>query len=139
MRALPLLAVLLWLVGCEAPPAEELRLVTLAGVDAGLSLRELPASALAPIGLSYGLAVVHAGEAAQRAGLRMGDVVYGIGREPVGSLEELSRRLTEHTGSMIGLLVRRGKKDFYVALELDREAVPDPWPGRHATDTLLRT
>ena len=42
-------------------------------------------------------------------------------------------------GTTIGLLVRRGKKDFTVAMELDDPRAPAPWPGRPARDTLLRT
>jgi S1-C subfamily serine protease len=140
MILLRLAAVLLALAACEAGPPDKLRLVTLAGAGPeGLSLRELPSPALESIGLAYGLAVVHAGTAAERAGLKVGDVVYGIGRQPVRSLEEFSRRLAAHAGTTIGLLVRRGKKDFYVAMELDERGAPAPWPGRPPTDTLLRT
>jgi len=140
MILLRLVAVLLGLAACEAAPPDKLRLVTLAGSGpGGVSLRELPAPTLESIGLTYGLAVVHAGAAAERAGLRVGDVVYGIGRQPVRSLEEFSRRLAAHAGTTIGLLVRRGKKDFYVAMELDDQGAPAPWPGRPARDTLLRT
>ena len=140
MTLLRLLAVSLGLAACEAAPPDKLRLVTLAGSGpGGLSLRELPSPALESIGLPYGLAVVHAGATAERAGLKVGDVVYGVGRQPVRSLEEFSRRLAEHAGTTIGLLVRRGKKDFYVAMELDDPGTPAPWPGRPARDTLLRT
>ena len=140
MSALRLLAVVLALAACDAPTPETLRLVTLAGpAPGGLSLRELPEPALESIGLAYGLAVVHAGEAAARAGLRIGDVVYGVEREPVGSLEEFSRRLAPRAGGTIGFLVRRGKKDFYVAMELGADSLPAPWPDLPARDTLLRT
>jgi membrane-associated protease RseP (regulator of RpoE activity) len=144
MSVLRLVAVVLGLAACEAAPPDQLRLVTLAGsgpggLTGGLSLRELPSPALESIGLAYGLAVVHAGAAAERAGLKVGDVVYGIGRQPVLSLEDFSRRLAEHAGTTIGLLVRRGKKDFYVAMELDDQGAPAPWPGQPARDTLLRT
>jgi membrane-associated protease RseP (regulator of RpoE activity) len=140
MNLLRLLAVVLGLGACEAAPPDKLRLVTLAGPGpGGLSLRELPSPTLESIGLAYGLAVVHAGAAAERAGLEVGDVVYGIGRQPVGSLEEFSRRLAEHAGTTIGLLVRRGKKDFYVAMEVGDQEAPAPWRGQPARDTLLRT
>jgi membrane-associated protease RseP (regulator of RpoE activity) len=139
MKALCLAVLALGLAACGPAPIEKLRLVTLAGPDApGLSLRELPSPTLESIGLSYGLAVVHAGAAAERAGLRVGDVVYGVDRQAVRNLEEFSRLVGERSGGTIGLLVRRGKNDFYVAMQLDAEPA-SPWPGRAPRDTLLRT
>ena len=103
-----LLAILL--AGCEAPPVEELRLVTLADADAsGLALRELPGTVLQSLGLPYGLAVVQAAGAAERAGLRVGDVVYGVNRTRVRNFEEFSRLLGQRADGRIGLLVRRGR------------------------------
>ena len=69
------LILLLALAGCDDAPMR----VALASVDnldaTGLSLRELPRETLKSIGLGYGLVVVHAGAQAERAGLRLGDVV----------------------------------------------------------------
>jgi S1-C subfamily serine protease len=134
---LVLLAILL--AGCEAPPAEELRLVTLDADAAGLALRELPATVLQSLGLPYGLAVVQAAGAAERAGLRVGDVVYGVNRTRVRNFEEFSRLLGQRADGRIGLLVRRGKTDFYVAMDLGRPRAPEglPWPPPR--DTLLST
>jgi len=132
-----LLAILL--AGCEAPPAEKLRLVTLDADAPGLALRELPGTVLQSLGLSYGLAVVQAAGAAERAGLRVGDVVYGVNRTRVRSFEEFSRLLGERADGRIGLLVRRGKTDFYVAVDLGRARPPEGLPRPPARDTLLST
>jgi S1-C subfamily serine protease len=88
------------------------------------------------VGLPYGLAVVQAGTAAELAGLQIGDVVYGVERRPVRSLEEFSRLVSKPTDGRISLLVRRGKNDFYVAVQVGAAPAKPPLP---ATDTLLRT
>lgn len=139
MRAcLWLLAILL--AGCEAPSAEKLRLVTLDDADAsGLALRELPGAMLQSLGLPYGLAVVQAGGAAERAGLRLGDVVYGVNRTHIRNFEQFRRLVGQRADGRIGLLVRRGKSDFYVAMDLGKPRPPEglPWPPPR--DILLST
>jgi S1-C subfamily serine protease len=130
------------LLGCNPVPDTGLRLVTIESADAGLSLRELPPQTLKSIGLPYGLAVVRAGGLAERAGLKIGDVVYGINQKKVNSLEEFNRLLAAQGGGKLGLLVRRGETDFYVAVDLGgaappREAAPKGLPAPR--DTLLRT
>jgi S1-C subfamily serine protease len=139
MRYLPLL-LLAFLAGCSPAPDGGLRLVTIDNPDTGLSLRELPPQTLKSIGLPYGLAVVRAGTLAERAGLRLGDVVYGINHRKVKSLEEFNRLLAQEVGGRLGLLVRRGGSDFYVAVDLGgspRDAMPRGMPPPR--DTLLRT
>jgi S1-C subfamily serine protease len=110
---------------CGAPP--DAALLTLHD-DIGC---ELPAETLASIGLSYGLAVVKAGASAERAGLRVGDVVYGVNQTRLRDAREL-RRLAAASGEQpLTLLVRRGKSDFYVDLRSGNRS--------NATDTPLRT
>lgn len=130
------------LAACNPAPETALKLVTIDSPDAGLSLRELPAEALRNIGLPFGLAVVRAGGIAERAGLKIGDVVYGINQQKAGSLEEFNRLLAEQPGGRLGFLVRRGRTDFYVAVDLGappREGMPRGAPPLPAKDTLLRT
>jgi S1-C subfamily serine protease len=135
-----LLVVAVLLGGCGKPPAENLRLVTLEAFDSpGLALRELPSPTLDSLGLPYGLAVVQAGAAAERAGLRIGDVVYGVNRTRVRNFEEFSRLLAQRGEGRLGLLVRRGKTDFYVAVEPDAPGAPEGPPRAPARDTLLST
>jgi len=138
------LAALLLVVGLAScgsdPDPAALRLVTIDNPDTGLSLRELPPHALRSIGLPYGLAVVKAGGLAERAGLKIGDVVYGVNQKKVASLDEFNRLLAQHPGTKLGLLVRRGRSDFYVAVDFAGgmpHAVPKGPPS--SRDTLLRT
>ena len=129
---------LLWmalLASCSPTPDTGLKLVTV-DTSAGLSLRELPPQVLRSIGLSYGLAVVKTGGLAERAGLKIGDVVYGINQKRVNNLEEFNRLLAQQAGGRLGLLVRRGRSDFYVAVDLGSGAPKGPPAPR---DTLLRT
>lgn len=139
MRRIALL-LLVCLASCTPAPETGLRLVTIDNPDTGLSLRELPAQTLRSLGLTYGLAVVKTNALAERAGLKIGDVVYGINQIKVKSLEEFNRLLAQQAGGRLGLLVRRGRSDFYVAVDLAGgapHAVPKGLPGLR--ETLLRT
>ena len=127
-----LLAVLLALAACDAPE-NQLRQVTIESPEAlGLSLREVPASALRSVGLAYGLSVIKAGSLAERAGLRVGDIVYAVNQQRLRNIEDFARIVAAQPGGSLGLLVRRGKADFYVPVDLSGAAPP-------SKDTLLRT
>ena len=76
------------------------------------------------------------GDVGRASRLRIGDVVYGVDHQPVRSLEEFSRKLANRTNGRVGLLVRRGKDDLYVAVQVGAQ---NPKPPLPATDTLLRT
>ncbi len=107
-------------MACDAgqPPLREVSIESPARL--GLSLRELPAAVLRASGLPYGLAVVRTGTLAERAGLRVGDIIYAVNQQRL-----------RNSGSL-ALLVRRGKSDFCVPMDL-----PGGAPG--SKDTLLRT
>ena len=145
MRALAFV-VFLVLGGCNAPD-EQLKLATVDAQEGlGVSLRELPRATLSSIGLGYGLAVVRLGAAAEQAGLRLGDVVYGVNQRKIRSLQEFSKAITQPAHGRLGLLVRRGKTDLYVPLEVGAGRAPEGaprdgqrLPARQPTDTLLRT
>jgi membrane-associated protease RseP (regulator of RpoE activity) len=140
MRRL-VLVILLALAGCDEAPTPVM-LASVDNVDAtGLALRELPRDVLKSIGLPYGLAVVRVGTLAERAGLRLGDVVYGVNQKRISSVADFSRLLAAQPGAPLELLVRRGKSDFYVAMDPGGTPRPPGMPrgGRPATDTLLRT
>ena len=137
-RFLPLLLLVLAAGGCDAPESD-LKLASLESPAAvGLSLRELPPSVLKSIGLSYGLAVVRADGLAARAGLRMGDVVYGVNQQRLRNIDDFRRLVTQASESTATrLLVRRGKSDFYVAMDFG--GVQPGTPAPSSRDTLLRT
>jgi membrane-associated protease RseP (regulator of RpoE activity) len=139
MRLLALI-LLLPIAACE-PPDEYFRLITVESQDRlGLSLRELPEATLKSIGLAYGLAVIRLGKAGELAGLRVGDVVYGVGETRIRNLNDFSRALAEPRDGRVSLLVRRGKTDFQVPMEV---GALRPEGGmltlpRAPKDTLLR-
>lgn len=142
MRRLSLLFLLLVAIAACEPPQEHMRLVTVETPDrSGLALRELPEATLRSIGLGYGLAVVRLGAAGERAGLRVGDVVYGINQTRIRSLHDFSKALAQPGDARMSLLVRRGKNDVQVPVDA---GLLRPEGGvlkvpRPATDTLLRT
>ena len=128
------LALAFALAACEAPQTP-LRQVTIESPEAlGLSLREVPTSALRTLGLGYGLTVVKAGDLAERAGLRVGDVVYAINEQRLHSIEEFTRLFASQANGNLGLRVRRGKADFYVPMDLG--TAPNGAPSK---DRLLST
>jgi serine protease Do len=126
------LAAFLALAACDAPETP-LRQVTVESPEAlGLALREVPASALHEAGLAYGLAVIKAGTLAERAGLKVGDIVYAVNEQRLRSIEDFTRIVAAQPGRSLGLLVRRGSADFYVPVDLSGSPPP-------AKDRLLRT
>jgi len=122
---------------CDAPPSQLRQVSIESPPQLGLSLRELPASVLRSMGLDYGLTVVTAGSLAEKAGLRVGDVVYGVNQQRLRTIEDFTRLAAERPDGRLGLLVRRGGVDFYVPMDLTGTS-PDGVP-RPSRDTLLRT
>ena len=144
-------AILALLAACDAAPPQ-LRQVTIESPESlGLSLREVPDTALRSMGLSYGLAVVRAGTLAERSGLRVGDVVYGVNQKRLRTIEDFTRSVAELPGGSLSLLVRRDGADVYVPMDLSaagargfggRQDRLPPFispPGPPSRDTLLRT
>ncbi|HEU4923644.1 MAG TPA: DegQ family serine endoprotease [Burkholderiales bacterium] len=83
----------------------------------GLVVSELPSAQRKALGVDYGLVVESAD--ASRSPLRPGDVIVGVGRETIKSLEDFDRLIAEHKqGDTVALLVRRGEATVYVPIEL---------------------
>jgi serine protease Do len=83
----------------------------------GLVVSELPAAQRKALGIDYGL-VVEAAETG-RSPLRPGDVIVGVGRERVSSVEEFERLIgAQKPGDTVALLVRRGEATVYVPIEV---------------------
>ena len=140
MRPAVLLVLVLLLSACGDRERSGASLVTIDSPEAGLSLQELPSATLKNLGLPFGLAVVRARGVAERSGLKMGDVIYGINQKKAASLEEFNRLLSQHDGGKLGFLVRRGGSDFYVGVDLQGATAPRELPkGAPPRDTLLRT
>ena len=134
MRYLAIALLVFGLAGCGE--SETLRFVTVASTSpqGGLSLREMPSSMLRNLKLGYGLTVVKAGEAAERAGLRVGDVIFGVEQKKIASLEDFYRAVAERRGDTLRLLVRRGGSDLHVPVDFSTG-----FPGAAPRDRLLRT
>jgi serine protease Do len=86
----------------------------------GLTLRELAPREREALGVDYGLQVREVADGpAARSGLLPGDVIVGLGEQPLRSREELDRRVAaQPSGEPLPLLVRRGEAALYVAVEL---------------------
>ena len=83
----------------------------------GLVVSELPPPQRRAMGIEYGL-VVEAADAG-RTPLRPGDVIVGVGRETLNSLEDFDRLIGEQKdGDTVALLVRRGEATVYVPVEV---------------------
>ena len=133
LARLVLMVPLLLLSACE-PPETGIGLASFESSAVGLGLRELPRATLRSIGLPYGLAVVRVEAAAASAGLRMGDVIYGVNQRRFRSAVDFARLMAEQPpGAPFALLVRRGANDLYLPVE---PALPVRQP---ATGTLQRT
>ncbi|HEV2432002.1 MAG TPA: Do family serine endopeptidase [Burkholderiales bacterium] len=83
----------------------------------GLVVSELPAAQRKALGIDYGLVVESAD--ASRSPLRPGDVIVGVGRETIKSIEDFDRLIAEHKpGDIVALLVRRGEATVYLPIEV---------------------
>jgi serine protease Do len=83
----------------------------------GLIVSELAPAQRKALGLDYGL-VIESAEGS-RTPLRPGDIIVGVGRETLKSLEEFNRLIAEQkSGDTVALLVRRGEATVYVPVEV---------------------
>jgi serine protease Do len=83
----------------------------------GIVVRELPAAQQRALGIESGVVVESA--AGGRTPLRPGDIIVGVGREAVKTLEDFNRLLEEQKpGDTVALLVRRGEATVYLPVEV---------------------
>jgi len=97
-------------------PPSRVRIHAFGGVRLGVSLRDVAPGE--PAGAA--VAAVNRDSAAERAGLREGDVLVRFDSEPVRSALQLARLVRETpAGRKIGLVVRRGGQTVDLSCELD--------------------
>jgi serine protease Do len=83
----------------------------------GLVVSELPAGQRRALGIDFGLVVENADTS--RTPLRAGDVIVGVGRQSIKSVEDFERLIAEQKpGDTVALLVRRGEATVYVPVEV---------------------
>jgi len=83
----------------------------------GLVVSELAPAQRKALGIDYGL-VIESAEGS-RTPLRPGDIIVGVGRETLKSLEDFDRLIAEQkSGDSVALLVRRGEATVYVPVEV---------------------
>jgi serine protease Do len=90
----------------------------------GLHVRELPQATLKSLGVRYGLMVTRLGEPASRSRLLPGDVIVGVNRTRIRSLQEFNRLLADRGNGAIALLVRRADADLYIPLDTPARDTP---------------
>jgi len=83
----------------------------------GVAVRSLSADEKSQLHAKGGLVVEQASGAAARAGIRPGDVILALDNEQVTSAEQL-RRLLDHSGKHVALLVQREDARIYVPVDL---------------------
>jgi serine protease Do len=87
----------------------------------GLALRDLDARTAQRAGLAPGTGVlvsrVRPGSAAEKAGVRAGDVILEVNRRPVGSVADIQAQAAKHDGGLLLLLLKRGEASLFAALE----------------------
>jgi serine protease Do len=85
----------------------------------GLSLAEISAEDKRKLGLENGLLVEKVSGAAEKAGLRRGDIVLSLGGEKVTSIDQFAKLLEQQKQNKnIALLIRRGERLLFVPVKL---------------------
>ena len=89
----------------------------------GVTMQELSDALKEELGISYGVLIrdVIAGEPAEEAGVKPGDVVLSIGGKQVKTSHELLMEVTKFKpGDIIELQIRRGGKDLKIKVKAGR-------------------
>jgi len=88
----------------------------------GLVVSELNAQQLSQAGIKYGLQVRKATGLAARAGLQAGDVIVGLGGEPISSFAQFKSQLGKAAkGSALALQVMRQGVTLFIPLTVSEE------------------
>lgn len=89
----------------------------------GLSLADISAENKRKLNLENGVVVESVSGAAEKAGLRRGDIVLSLGGEKVASVEQFNKLLDQRKQEKsIALLIRRGEQILFVPINLDKDS-----------------
>jgi len=88
------------------------------GGPLGLSVRPLSREETVQLGVNSGLSVQEVSGAAERAGLRAGDVILALNNQGVTDLGQF-RQLLQRAGNRFALLVQRGGARIFLPVKID--------------------
>ena len=89
----------------------------------GLSLADLSGEAKRRLNLDHGVLVENVSGAAQKAGLRPGDIVLSLGGEKVANIEQFGKLLEQKKDEKsIPLLIRRGDQILFVPVNWGKDS-----------------
>ena len=99
--------------GAQKPPAA-------APTVYGMSLSDVTADHKRDMKIEHGAMVGEVSGAAQRAGMRKGDVILAVNNQDVKSVDQFNQLMSQFDkGRIVALLVRRGTNSVYVPFRLD--------------------
>ncbi len=84
----------------------------------GMTVTELNSAQLQQLGLPGGLLVQKAQGVAARSGLQHGDIIIGLNQNPVSTVKQFEKALSDSRGN-IALLVRRMDSTLFIPLRLN--------------------
>ena len=86
----------------------------------GMSLSDVTTDQKRDMKIEHGVAVGEVSGAAQRAGMRKGDVILALNNQDVKSVDQFNQLMGQFDkGRIVALLVRRGTNSVYVPFRLD--------------------
>jgi serine protease Do len=90
---------------------------TLGKAKLGISVRPLTAEEKRGSDLDHGLVVQEVAGAAERAGVRPGDVIVAVNNTPVKSVEEL-KSVVDKSSKSVALLVQRNDARIFIPVTI---------------------
>jgi len=91
----------------------------------GLMVRELPQEQLTSLGVQFGLLVTRTNAAAARSGIVPGDVIVGVGGDPLTSLKQLVNTISAvPKGGVVALQLLRRGVNLFVTITIEGDGKP---------------
>ncbi len=90
----------------------------------GIAVKSITPSIIERLGLESTvkgvlISSVKSGSPAQTVGLKTGDIIKQVNREPVNDPDEYNKKIKKIKGNRVLLLVQRGKRMFFVSLQIE--------------------